>query len=122
MLSSSNSEQTFNEKDLPVLDDKYILIKKLGSGATCKVKLAKPKDSNELVAVKILTSTGGKGINSNSKHYTAEIEMLKKVNHPNIINLKDGNKGVLKKPNGQSKMVDYIVLECAGNGELFDYL
>lgn len=112
----------FNEKECSVLDDKYILFKKIGSGATCKVKLAKSKETNEIVAVKILTNAGGKAINTTSKHYLAEIEMLKKVNHPNIINLKDGNKGVIKKPDGRSKMVDYIVLEYAGNGELFDYL
>ena len=94
------SDLNINEKESTILDDKYILIKKIGSGATCKVKLAKPKDSNELVAVKILNSAGSKGLSTNSKHYTAEIDMLKKVNHPNIINLRDCNKGVIKKSNG----------------------
>lgn len=109
-------------KEFPVLDDKYTLFKKIGSGATCKVKLAKAKDSEEVVAVKILNNVGGKTVSSNSKHYLAEIDMLKKVNHVNIINLKEGNKGVIKKPDGRTKMADYIVLEYAGNGELFDYL
>jgi serine/threonine protein kinase len=115
--------QNINEKDFPVLDDKYILIKKIGSGATCKVKLAKSKENDDIVAVKILNNQGGnRSLNTNSKHYQAEIDMLKKVNHPNIINLIDGNKGVIKKPDGRSKMVDYIVLEFAGHGELFDFL
>lgn len=109
-------------RDLPILDDKYAIFKKIGSGATCKVKLAKNIETEEIVAVKILTNVAGKSVNSNSKHYLAEIEMLKKVNHENIINLKEGNKGIVRKPNGATKMVDYIVLEYAANGELFDYL
>jgi serine/threonine protein kinase len=119
---SNNDDKYFNGKEYAILDDKYALIKKIGSGATCKVKLAKEKGSNEIVAVKVLTPSQSKQLNSNSKHFLAEVEMLKKVNHENIINLKDGNKGVIKKPDGRTKIVDYIVLEYAGNGELFDYL
>ena len=110
------------EKDFAILDEKYILLKKIGTGATCKVKLAKCKDTNEIVAVKILTPQGRPGANIPNKHFVQEVEMLKKVAHPNIINLKDGNKGIVKKPDGRSKMVDYIVLEYAANGELFDYI
>lgn len=103
-----------------VLDEKYILHKKIGKGATCKVHLGKQKNHNIELAIKILT--GNSRSSNNSKHYTAEIEMLKKINHPNIINLLDGNKGILKKHDGRSKLVDYIVLEYASNGELFDYI
>jgi len=110
------------DEKYPVLDDKYILVKKIGSGATCKVKLALEKETNEIVAVKLLNGTGGKSINTNSKHYNAEIDMLKKINHTNIINLRDGNRGLIKKPDGRSKMADYIVLDYAENCELFDYL
>ncbi len=110
-----------DSREFPILDEKYILFKKIGSGATCKVKLAKHKDSDEILAVKILTNTGGKTMVAN-KHHVQEIEMLKKVNHQNIINLKDGSKGIVKKPDGRTKMVEYIVLEYAGNGELFDYI
>lgn len=110
-----------DSKEFPVLDEKYILIKKIGSGATCKVKLAKHIDSDEILAVKILNNIGGRSMTAN-KHHVQEIEMLKKVSHPNIINLRDGNRGIIKKPDGRSKMVEYIVLEYAGNGELFDYI
>lgn len=113
-------QHNFNEQDFPCLDGKYCLFKKIGTGATCKVKLAKDKESGKVVAVKLLTGTVGKL--SANKHYNAEIDMLKKINHPNIINLKDGNRGTIKKPDGRSKTVDYIVLEYAANGELFDYL
>lgn len=109
-----------DNSDYPTLDNKYNLYKKIGTGATCKVKLAKDKETQKTVAVKILTGTVGKL--SVNKHYNAEIDMLKKINHPNIINLKDGNRGTIKKPDGRQKTVDYIVLEYAANGELFDYL
>jgi serine/threonine protein kinase len=115
------SDMQLDEKDFAILDDKYILIKKIGTGATCKVKLAKVKETNEIVAVKILTPQPGR-TNIPNKHFVQEVEMLKKINHLNIINLKDGNKGIVKKPDGRSKMVDYIVLDFASNGELFDYI
>jgi serine/threonine protein kinase len=110
-----------NLSDYPILDDKYILIKKLGSGATCKVKLGIDKETNEPVAIKILTPKVGT-MNTTSKHYMAELEMLQKIDHKNIINLKAANKGQIKKQDGRSKIVDYIALELAENGELFDYL
>ena len=103
-----------------ILDDKYYLHKKIGKGATCKVHLGNLKNENVQMAIKILT--GNDRSLNNSKHYTAEIEMLKKISHPNIINLLDGNRGIIRKPDGSSKIVDYIVLEYASNGELFDYI
>jgi serine/threonine protein kinase len=114
-------QTNINKSDLPMLDDKYLIVKKLGSGATCKVKLGLDKDTNEPVAIKILTSKVGT-VNTTSKHYNAELEMLQKINHKNIINLKGANKGQIKKADGRTKIVDYIVLELAENGELFDYL
>jgi serine/threonine protein kinase len=113
--------QNTNQNDHPVLDDKYVIIKKLGSGATCKVKLGVDKETNEPVAIKILTPKVGT-MNTTTKHYNAELEMLQKIYHKNIINLKAANKGEIKKPDGRSKIVDYLVLELAENGELFDYL
>ena len=54
--------------------------------------------------------------------FESEISMLKKINHPHIINIKDASKGLIKKPNETHKIVHFIVLEMAENGELFDYL
>lgn len=106
-----------------VLDDKYYLYKKVGSGATCKVKLGYVINSGQRVAVKILKALQGPGNTSQtSKHYYDEINMLKKINHKNVINLIDANNGVIKKPNGNMKQVDYIIFEYASNGELFDFL
>ena len=111
---------SLEDYDCPILDGKYALIKTIGSGATCKVKLAKEIQTGIIVAVKILKT--GTNVNSNEKVFKSEIETLKKINHPNIINIKDGAKGFIKKPNETQKMVDYIVLEMAEFGELFDFL
>lgn len=112
-----------NVSNFSILDNKYYLFKKVGSGATCKVKLGYEIDSGKKIAVKILKgSTGPNGINTTSKHYYDEINMLKKIKHKNVINLIDANKGLIKKPNGNDKHVDYIVFEFAANGELFDFL
>lgn len=119
--STLNNQMDIDSESFAVIDNQYTVIKKIGSGATCKVKLAKDKESGEIVAVKILNSKGSK-LNSNDKHFHSEIDNLKKINHPNIINLKDGKRGTLKKMDGRSKTIDYIVLEYAANGELFDYL
>ena len=112
-----------NVSEFPILDDKYYLFKKVGSGATCKVKLGYEINSGKKVAVKILKNcTGPNGINTTSKHYYDEINMLKKIMHLNVINLIAANKGLIKKPNQNNKHVDYIVFEFAANGELFDFL
>jgi serine/threonine protein kinase len=115
------TKELMENRDFPILDDKYFLIKKIGSGATCKVKLAKSKDSDEFVAVKILKKATGSS-NSIAKYHTSEIDMLKQIQHPNIINLLDGGRGLIKKSDGRTKKVDYIILEYAGNAELFDYI
>ena len=98
--------------------------KKIGEGATCKVKLGYEIKSGKSVAIKILTNLKSKGTNINptSKHYHDEINMLKKITHKNVINLIDAGSGIIKKPNKNTKHVDYIVFEFASNGELFDYL
>jgi len=62
-----------NSNDYPLLDGRYALVKTVGSGATCKVKLAKDLQTGKTVAVKILKSE-----NSNEKAFKAEIETLKK--------------------------------------------
>lgn len=125
--TENNASILYDNQDtskFAVLDEKYFLYKKVGSGATCKVKLGYIINSGKRVAVKILKSqTGPNGQSQTSKHYFDEINMLKKISHKNVINLIDANKGLIKKPNSNSlKQVDYIVFEYAQNGELFDFL
>ena len=114
---------TNSTEDFPILDEKYALIKKIGAGATCTVKLGKDILTNKIYAVKLLKTKGGRiTAMQNEKVFKAELESLKKIQHKNIISIIEGNKGVIKMPNGTTKMKDYIVLEIASNGELFDFL
>jgi len=123
MMMSSNLYENQDVSKFALLDDKYYLYKTVGSGATCKVKLGYIINSGRKVALKILKDKkGSNGQLETSKHYFDEINMLKKISHNNVIGLIDANKGLVKKPNGSVKQVDYIVFEYAQNGELFDYL
>lgn len=103
-----------------VIDNKYFVLKKIGSGATCVVKLAKDLN-NKIFAIKILKKNL---LETNTiKNFESEINLLTKINHKHIINIIEGKpNGVLKKPSGEIKFIDYIVLEYASNGEFFDYI
>ena len=52
----------------------------------------------------------------------SEVEILKKLNHPNIVNIIEyGKEGDIVKPNGTCyKGVVYIILEYVNGGLLFD--
>ncbi len=52
-----------------------------------------------------------------------EVEIMKNLNHPNIINLIDfSDTEEHTKPNGVSTPVFYLALELANGGELFDFI
>lgn len=52
-----------------------------------------------------------------------EVEIMKQINHPNLINLLDFNDSAqFKKGNGCSADVFYLALELANGGELFDFI
>lgn len=118
MLHRDEINKLFTGKKYSILDNKYALIQKVGSGATCIVKLARSRDNGEIVAVKILT----KKEETANKHHIAEVSNLSKISHPNVVGLVDSGRGQIRKPNNTYKEVNYIVLEYACNGELFDYI
>lgn len=105
-----------------VLDGKYNLLKKIGTGATANVKLAQAIGKDGTFACKLLKDSESRLRNTNLKHFNAEIENLKKLNHENIINLVDSGTGMIKKVNGVTKQKNYVILEYAANCELFDYV
>lgn len=51
-----------------------------------------------------------------------EVQTLKSLHHPNIVNLIEVGKGNISNPKKGSKSVDYIVLELVAGGELFDFV
>lgn len=88
----------------------YDLKDELGKGAFSVVKLAVNKKTNEKVAVKIIDKTQASA-ESDAKRLKTEVEILKKVSHPNIVCLKE----LYETPQNL-----YLVMELVTGGELFD--
>lgn len=102
-----------------ILNGKYTLTRKLGSGGTAKVYKAflLEKGSGVPFAIKVMDP-----MKQGMKTFRNEVDLLMKINHANVISILDKGEGNLYKPNGKKKYVTYIVLEFLDNGELFDYL
>ena len=98
-----------------IINNKYIIIEKEGDGATSNVFQVKEIKTEKVYAAKIFKNS--------SNFYLKEIEILnaiKKSNNPYIINMIESN----ITENGQLPAGDqqYIILEYAPKGELFDYI
>lgn len=84
--------------------------------------MGKNKNSGDLCALKIMRKdmgydTGMADVVNN------EVEVMKNLSHPNIVNLVDFNDSCEhKKPNGVSTPVFFLALELANGGELFDFI
>lgn len=66
------------------------------------------------------TSSKGRKLNN---LFLNEVKVLKQLNHPNILKLHDySNKSQALKPDGTKIDVNYMALEYAEGGELFDYI
>jgi len=104
--------------------DQYAILKKLGEGATAKVKLGKDLNTDNTYAIKILKNNSETISNRFREICQNEISSLQRMNHPNIVNLAGVNEnGVyLKKNNAGMYNCSYLVTELCPNGELFDML
>ena len=96
-----------------ILDNKYLLKKKLGDGATADVFLCEDKNTQQTYAAKILKKEDSSIQN--------EIKSLSVIHNENIINLVSFGEGLLTNEE-QSKKVSYIILEYCEKGELFNYV
>jgi len=95
---------------------RYQLGRTLGSGVSCKVKLAKD-DANNRYAIKLMS----KDIDF-QELMVAELDTLRQCAHPHVIGLIEAGKGLQENPKKGDKTVHYIVLELAQGGELFDFI
>ncbi|XP_063769240.1 serine/threonine-protein kinase Chk2 isoform X2 [Pseudophryne corroboree] len=94
--------------------DKYIMSKTIGSGACGEVKLAFEKSTCKKVAVKVISKRAFRMSTASLDQpisVDTEIEILKKLNHPCIIEIENFF---------YSDDYFYIVLELMEGGELFD--
>ena len=60
--------------------------------------------------------------NEHLESYKAEIEMLQKLSHPNVMKIIESGEDIYTNKNGKKKQVKYVVLEKAEGGELYDYI
>ena len=102
-----------NEKNnVKNLIDEYILLETIGEGTFGKVKLAIHKKTNQEVAIKIFEKK--KFFSSKDIiYFQKEISILKKLNHPNIINIYN----II-----ENDTHFYIIMEYASKGDLFKYI
>lgn len=92
---------------------KYLVGSTLGKGGTSVVRLGMDTETEELVAVKILNAKGKTTMDK-------EVAILKCLDHPNILRVRDSFKKV--KVNRKGTMTDVFILDFAENGEVIDYL
>jgi len=97
------------QEEAEVLTKKYDLQQELGRGAFSVVRLGVNKKTKERVAIKIIDRNDvGRDYEKNLK---MEMDILKRVNHPNIISLHE----MLE---AENKL--YFIMELVTGGELFD--
>ena len=99
------------------IDDKYVIIDKKGHGAFANVFLVKDPSTEKLYASKVLKET--------SELFDKEVEILntlKPINNPYLVNLIDSGVGQIVRANRPSQKRQYLVLEYAKKGDLFNYI
>ena len=99
------------------IDKKYEIIDKKGSGGTSIVFLVKDSTTKKIYAAKVLKKQ--------SEYYDDEVKILndlKEINCPYILNLIDNGTGDVARKGNVFKEKQYIILEYASKGELFNYI
>ena len=99
------------------IDSKYIILDKKGHGATANVYLVKEENNPTVYAAKVLKKS--------SDLFDKEIGILntlKESNIHNIVNIINSGEGLIVRRNHPQKASQYLVLEYASKGELFNYV
>ncbi|CAI2165467.1 2684_t:CDS:2 [Funneliformis geosporum] len=91
----------------------YVILKKIGKGSFSTVKLAIDLNTCKKVAIKMIEIKGIQDSERLKASVSREVELLKYINHPNIVGLLD----TIDTPTHLC-----LVLEYVPGGELFDYV
>lgn len=102
----------------------YKLLKMLGQGAFSKVFLGEHMETGKMVALKVIDKNKKDGEIDFNELAEKEIEITKEISHPNIIKLHDSSTSeyISLGQCGRHKEVNYMALEIASEGELFDLI
>jgi len=105
----------------------YKLLKTIGKGLYSKVKLAASKThSSKFYAIKIIKRHDVEKISLKvfKQIMVNEVTLLRKLNHPNIIQLIEYNCDgeIVVKASGKTIQIYFIVLELVEQGDLFSYI
>ena len=99
------------------IDNNYTIVEKRGSGATAIVFLVKGSDNEQIYAGKVLKET--------SDLFDKEIEILQRLrplHNPYLVNLIGSGNGPIIRASKPTENKQYLILEYAQKGELFDYI
>eukprot|EP00356_Strombidium_inclinatum_P007966 CAMPEP_0170481584 /NCGR_PEP_ID=MMETSP0208-20121228/1965_1 /TAXON_ID=197538 /ORGANISM="Strombidium inclinatum, Strain S3" /LENGTH=472 /DNA_ID=CAMNT_0010754319 /DNA_START=29 /DNA_END=1447 /DNA_ORIENTATION=- len=98
---------------------RFEVLRTLGSGASCKVKLGLDTESGRKVAIKVMNDN----MDAKMKELVMnEVQAMQSLKHDNVISQIEFGAGIYEKSSGKKKEVSYIVLELAIGGELFDFV
>ena len=113
-------DSPLEQKNYARLGSRYVLISKIGQGATAKMYIGYDlNDKNRtLYAFKIVNPSKPQ----NLIYYQKEAMTLNALDHPNIVKYYESGSETMIKSNGKSKYVFYIKIEYFKNGQLFDYI
>ena len=89
---------------------KYKILRTLGEGTSCKVKLGLDTATGNKYAIKILNDLLDKQVKD---LVMAELDAMTSLNHKNILQYVEHGEGLYEKKNGEKITVSYIVLEIA---------
>ena len=111
-IKSVESDDSVNSKQKKLVICDFIITKKIGEGTFSNVRLAINRQTGEKVAIKIMEKS--KIIHEEDKiRMYREIEILKKLRHPNIVQLYT----VIE---NNDKI--YLIMEYIKGQELFNYI
>ena len=111
-MSSDNSINSTTSNNINNIINDYTILKTLGEGTFCKVKLGIHRPTNTKVAIKILEKNR---LTYKEDHLRMqrEFDMITSFSHPNVISVSE----IIENQHNF-----YIIMEYCQEGELFHYI